>query len=262
MRRFCSWIVPLLPALAAMPAFAADWGNVAVISSTMGVNAGRICVGEGLRVSDIGCPAYAPYIDPATGNIGIGTTAPSVTLHINSTRDAGLGDTTGAMVIGPTNDVNVVFDSNELQARRHGVASGYYINAGGGNIFLGGAAGSNVGVGLGTAAISQTLHVSGTARITSWTTVAANLSPTAALDVYGTVSATNFVGDGSGLTGIAANGDRLTSGTAFVQAVRDRGGEVSGTLTLTSTGDEVCDAAHHYALRVNPSTGFVQMCRP
>lgn len=37
---------------------------------------------------------------------------------------------------------------------------------------------------------------------------------------------------------------------------------MSGTLKLADTGDEVCDAAHHYALRVNPVTGFIQMCRP
>jgi hypothetical protein len=41
--------------------------------------------------------------------------------------------------------------------------------------------------------------------------------PNAALDVYGTISATNFVGDGSGLTGVvASSGDRITSGSALV----------------------------------------------
>lgn len=56
--------------------------------------------------------------------------------------------------------------------------------------------------------------------------------------------------------------DRIVSGTAFVKALENQGGEVIGTFTLTSTGSETCDAAHHYALRVNPSTGMLQMCRP
>ena len=40
-----------------------DWGQLATISSTMGVNAGRLCMGEASR-GDIGCPAYAPSISP------------------------------------------------------------------------------------------------------------------------------------------------------------------------------------------------------
>lgn len=39
---------------------------------------------------------------------------------------------------------------------------------------------------------SSTLHVSGTTRITSWTTVAANTSATTPLDVYGKISATSI----------------------------------------------------------------------
>lgn len=43
---------------------------------------------------------------------------------------------------------------------------------------------------LGFAQPSSTLHVSGTMRITSFTAIGANVTPTTALDVYGTVSAT------------------------------------------------------------------------
>lgn len=60
--------------LAAAWGNAQDWGNIAVISDTMGNNAGRLCIGEGLRVSDIGCPSYAPSVSTAghvsiTGNV-------------------------------------------------------------------------------------------------------------------------------------------------------------------------------------------------
>lgn len=64
----------LFAALAAASAHANDWGNFAIISNTLGNHAGRLCVGEGLRVSDIGCPTYAPSITTAgdvsiTGNV-------------------------------------------------------------------------------------------------------------------------------------------------------------------------------------------------
>jgi hypothetical protein len=87
-------------------------------------------------------------------------------------------------------------------------------------------------LGIGTALPFSTLHVAGTGRITSWTTVAANVTPTAELDVYGTVSATRFVGDGSGLTNLAVSGDRIVSGTSNIIANQN------GSLTFTTAGAE------------------------
>ncbi len=48
---------------------AQDWGTMATVSSTMGINANRICMGEGTR-GDIGCPTYAPSISP-TGTLTV-----------------------------------------------------------------------------------------------------------------------------------------------------------------------------------------------
>lgn len=64
--------------------YAQEWGGLANISSTMGVSDSRICVGESSR-GDIGCPTYAPFVDAATGYLGIGTAAPSVTLTVSGT---------------------------------------------------------------------------------------------------------------------------------------------------------------------------------
>jgi len=59
----------------ATTSFAQDWGQLATISSTMGIQGGKLCLGEASR-GDIGCPAYAPSVSP-TGTLT--TTAISLT---------------------------------------------------------------------------------------------------------------------------------------------------------------------------------------
>ncbi|WP_377829293.1 hypothetical protein ACFKHW_04250 [Bradyrhizobium lupini] len=93
--------------------------------------------------------------------------------------------------------------------------------------------------------------------------IAGIITPTTSLEVSGTISATNFVGNGSGLTGIASTGDRIVSGSTNMVAEQTSGTvRVSGTLAMVNTGNEVCNAATWYSFRVNPSTGMMQMCRP
>ena len=50
---------------AAFPAYAGQWMDVATISSTLGNNSGRLCIGGGR--TDLGCPADAPLLNSATG---------------------------------------------------------------------------------------------------------------------------------------------------------------------------------------------------
>ena len=59
-----------------------DWGNFVFVSSTLGNNANKLCLGEGLRGSDIGCPTYAPTVLPG-GYVGIGNNTPTVALSVN-----------------------------------------------------------------------------------------------------------------------------------------------------------------------------------
>jgi hypothetical protein len=78
-----------LATIVAVAAHAEDnWGDLAVVSGTMGTNAGRLCMGEGSRVGDIGCPTYGPYVS-STGNMGVGTNNPSKTLTVSGTTYTG-----------------------------------------------------------------------------------------------------------------------------------------------------------------------------
>jgi hypothetical protein len=83
------------------------------------------------------------------------------------------------------------------------------------------------------------------------------------LNVSGNVSASAFYGDGSHLTGISTQGDRIVSGSVNAIPEQTSGTvRVSGTLALVNTGNEVCSSGKWYSFRLNPSTGMMQMCRP
>lgn len=82
--------------LAALPPFsppaqANNWGEMAMVSETMGVFDSRICIGEGSR-GDLGCPTYAPTISP-TGRINAtaGLTVDSISLTTTGTTWGYLG---------------------------------------------------------------------------------------------------------------------------------------------------------------------------
>lgn len=77
--------VLLFAGLASPAPRADDWGGLITVSTTMGINDGRLCMGESSR-GDIGCPAYAPYVSSTSGFLGIGTNAPSGSLHILNTN--------------------------------------------------------------------------------------------------------------------------------------------------------------------------------
>jgi hypothetical protein len=142
-------------------------------------------------------------------------------------------------------------------------------------------------LGVGSIYPCQTLFVSGSALTTSWTGInfssASKVTPTAPLEVSGTISATNFVGNGSGLTGVTAGAAGVSGSIQFNSGgvlagrsdiVVDSAGqvaigtsnpsaalEVSGTLKQAGGTDaEVCDPDHYGQIRRNPTTGAFQIC--
>ena len=85
-----AWLVAALPVFTP-PAHANNWGEMAMVSETMGVFDSRICIGEASR-GDLGCPTYAPTISP-TGriNASAGLTVDSVSLTTTGTTWGYLG---------------------------------------------------------------------------------------------------------------------------------------------------------------------------
>jgi hypothetical protein len=132
---------------------------------------------------------------------------------------------------------------------------------------INGATGGYLGIGIGIGGEVMRLNSQSLVGI-------GTSSPTTKLEVSGTISATRFIGDGSGLTGIAAGAsDRITSGTVSAIAQQAAGAvqvsgsvNVSGTMKsdavqLTDTGNMICDSSHYHTMRINPSTGYLEICR-
>lgn len=69
-------------------------------------------------------------------NVGIGTSAPEVRLHIERGSDVTLTGG-GYLQLGASNNPNLVFDNNEIQARNAGSARDLTMQLGGGNIGIG-----------------------------------------------------------------------------------------------------------------------------
>jgi hypothetical protein len=76
----------------------------------------------------------ALFLNPAGGNVQIGTGSPPSRLHIVGNNDASL-TSHGLLMLGTgTNVSNVILDDNEIMARNNGSASTLYINRDGGDV--------------------------------------------------------------------------------------------------------------------------------
>ena len=83
----------------------------------------------------------------SSGNVGIGTAAPTMALSLYDSTELTLSNGGGAFYIGNEGGANVVFDRGGLQSRENGGASNLLLNELGGN------------VGIGTTAPGQLLDV-------------------------------------------------------------------------------------------------------
>lgn len=101
-----------------MAAYADQYDDFAVISSTLGVQDGRVCVGEASR-GDIGCPTYAPYVG-ADGSI-------SATRFVGD--GSGLFNIAGASadrIVSGTTSMLAISDTGYISVTQSGVNTAYF----------------------------------------------------------------------------------------------------------------------------------------
>jgi hypothetical protein len=80
--------------------------------------------------------AGTEFVVKDNGQVGIGTSSPSVMLHVRGGGDADLTDASGFVVIGNVDGDNLVMDSNEIMARSNGARAGLHLQANGGMLKL------------------------------------------------------------------------------------------------------------------------------
>ncbi|MCP5404695.1 MAG: hypothetical protein H6922_00500 [Pseudomonadaceae bacterium] len=242
-----------------------DWQAIGFVSSTLGVSTSRVCVGapSANRDSDFGCAASAPYVDLATGNVGIGTTDPSRTLTIRKNHDGVLLQALSAPTTYYTEIINrhdsgepfyilsqgiKVLGRKSMATTQETYVAGYY-----GLSFLTGSGSApsagnirmyitNTGlVGVATTNPSTSLHVAGTIRIANGGE-ACDANRAGAIRYAG--GTFEFCGGSSwqSISALAGYGDRIVSDTTSI-VVNDGMDSISFTtagserMVVTSAGN-------------------------
>lgn len=202
--------------------YTADKSNQVVLGNgnVVEVSTAGVYVGKGVSTTG-GISGTTGYF---SSNVGIGTATPSTSLNImGSSPIIRLSDITGLYS-------SVNGSSGNLYYSSYNSARNHYFMAGG----------------------TELMRILGTGQVGIGTA-----TPTTALEVSGTVSATNFVGNGSGLTGISTVTDRLTSGTSVAILSPNGNLSVRGLLDIV-TGTNVVVVGNSAGLS-NSGTGVTAL---
>jgi len=126
-----------------------------------------------------------------SGNVGVGTTAPTVRVHVDEGADA--SPTSGGYIVaGNIAGQNVAIDENEVMARNNGAASTLFLNNNGGVVY------SGAPVGIGTITPANLLHARGNAPAMLLQDTASAANQAGYLGFWNNVSAeTAWVGFGT-----------------------------------------------------------------
>lgn len=220
--KFCAALFAVVAACVAVAASpqANDWGDLAIVSGTLGNNANRLCLGvpASMRPSDFGCPSYAPYVSATSGFMGIGTVTPNAPLQVTSNLPGAASFP--LMLYNSHNDTNTGVGLQFVTNGSLHIGSNIYLNR---DVTAGPRHSLRFSVfgAPNTGANALTIRDNGNVGISTTT-------PTTKLEVYGTISATNLLINGQPI----GQGDRITSGTTGVIATQDR------SVTISTAGTQ------------------------
>jgi hypothetical protein len=201
---------------------AGDWGDVTIVSGTVGNNPNRLCMGvpDYMRPADIGCPSYAPSL----------STAGHVSITGNVSANKFVGDGSGLTNLNVHGD-RIVSDTHAAIVNQN---TGYVSLTTGGGTWGYLSAGWSYLATLFTNTVSSSL-VSATNVSATYIDATRSGTVSGTYGYFGYISGTQvygtFVGDGSGLSGIGY-GDRVVSGTSRVLVSQDR------SVTIRTAGSE------------------------
>lgn len=183
------------------------------------------------------------YLQPQNGNIAIGTllTAPASKLQIAGGVQVG-SNLHGSLLIGETVSSNLVFDTDEIQARSNATTSSplYIQSLGGNSVFGSGNIIANGKIGVGQATPSVKLHIEGGTD--------AGLSPGTGFAQIGSTTGSNLLFDNNEI--LARNNGatsplylQISGGKTVIGEDLDVTGNTSLAGNLTVTGNTEIDAA-------------------
>jgi hypothetical protein len=217
-------------AMTGTPGYGARWsdantlGNAVIYDNGTNVGLGstapqaKLDVEGGVYVGNgnigIGTASPAQKLDIlgniyANGNIGIGTASPATPLEVigagkfGSVRAPYYGDAGGTTRI----DVSGAGIVNLPSGQSLTLTSGTITQAGAGNNSFAG------NLGIGSTVPQAKLDIEGSAYFGNGNIGVGSSAPSQKIDVLGTVKATAFIGDGSGITGITSAGGWTQAGT-------------------------------------------------
>ncbi len=207
-------------------------------------------MGDGVRSSDIGCPSYSPSV----------TTAGDVSVTGNLSAAKFIGD--GSALTGLATSTDRITSGTSSVIVNSATSAISFTTAGSQRMVIDGSG----NVGIGTTSPGKNLDIYGASnpgirmrdgsRTFDFFTAAGRF---AFYDVTSmaerlTVGSTGNVGIGT----TSPNATLHVSGTATITSNTI----VSGTVKISGVGNETCGPSSYNTIRVNPTTGAIEMCRP